>query len=175
LWAVESDLTIAELAGLIVNPLPGGFDLRHLQAFHRRIFGHIYAWAGELRTVVIAKTDMFCLPQHIGPYADEIFTQLARETHLRGLVREHFVDRLTHYLAEVNAIHPFREGNGRTQRAFFGQLAREAGWPIDWSELDADENVDASIASIRGDNRRLRTMLDRLVSGGSEGGKKGGP
>ena len=62
---------------------------------------------------------------------------------------EAITERLTHYFAEINAIHPFREGNGRIQRAFFHQLSREAGWPIDWSELDQDENVRASMASLR--------------------------
>ena len=160
---------------------PGVYDLVHLQAFHRRIFGRIYPWAGEVRTVAIAKTDMFCLPQHIEGYASSTFEELARDKHLRGLPRDSFVDRLTHYFAEVNAIHPFREGNGRTQRAFFGQLAREAGWPIDWSELDPDENTETAIASLRGDNGPLRTMLDRLIVAGTAGrtspggGVEGGP
>ncbi|GAA1017893.1 hypothetical protein Aple_027240 [Acrocarpospora pleiomorpha] len=70
---------------------------------------------------------------------------------------------MTHYFAEVNAIHPFREGNGRTQRAFFGQLSREAGWPIDWSGLDPDVNEATSMASLRGDNGPLRHLLDILV------------
>jgi cell filamentation protein len=164
LGQAEADLTTASLAVLADAPLPGQYDLAHLRAFHRRIFGRIYAWAGEIRTITIAKTDMFCLPQHIDAYASSVFEQLAREKYLCALAREPFVDRLTHYLAEVNAIQPFREGNGRTQRAFFGQLAREAGWPIDWSALDPDENTDTAVASLRGDNRPLRTMLDRLVT-----------
>jgi cell filamentation protein len=73
------------------------------------------------------------------------------------------------YFAEVNAIHPFREGNGRTRRAFFGQLAREAGWPIDWSDLDPYENTDAAMAYLRGDNRPLRMMLDALIAAGADG------
>jgi cell filamentation protein len=165
LGQAEADITTATLAVLVDARLPGAYDLAHLRAFHRRIFGRIYSWAGEIRTVTIAKTDMFCLPQHIEAYASSVFEQLAREKHLCALTREAFVDRLTHYLAEVNAIHPFREGNGRTQRAFFGQLARAAGWPIDWTGLDPNENTDTAIASLRGDNRPLRTMLDRLVNG----------
>jgi cell filamentation protein len=93
-----------------------------------------------------------------------VFSALAKEQHLRGLPRTRFVDRLTHYLAEVNAIHPFREGNGRTQRAFFDQLSRDAGWPIDWSSLNRDRNTAASIASLRGDNRPLRALLDELAA-----------
>lgn len=159
----ESAITAVAIYGLIQTPLRGSYDLAHLQSFHRRIFGRIYPWAGEIRTVSIAKTDLFCLPQHIELYSQDVFSQLAAEKHLRGLNRESFVDRLTHYFAEVNAIHPFREGNGRSQRAFFGQLTRDAGWPIDWSDLDSDENVEASIASLRGDNQPLRALLDRLT------------
>jgi cell filamentation protein len=137
-------------------------DLAHLQAFHREIFGEAYPWAGEVRVVAIAKSDS-AYPQHIEAYAAKVFKALAGERCLRGLAREEFVDRLTYYFAEVNAIHPFREGNGRTHRAFFGQLSREAGWPVDWSDLDADANTAASMASLRGDNRPLRHLLDALV------------
>ena len=74
---------------------------------------------------------MFCLPQHIETSAADIFRALRSESFLRDLERESFVARLAHYLGEVNAVHPFREGNGRTQRAFFELLTREAGssWP----------------------------------------------
>ena len=160
---VEAAVSLAAMYALGAETLPGEFNLAHLQAFHRRIFGKVYPWAGEIRTVAIAKTDMFCLPQHIEPYSREVFGSLAAENHLRGLARKHFVERLTHFFAEVNAIHPFREGNGRTQRAFFGQLSRDAERPIDWTGLDGDVNIDASIASIRGDNGPLRAMLDGLI------------
>ncbi|HTX07461.1 MAG TPA: Fic family protein [Solirubrobacteraceae bacterium] len=73
------------------------------------------------------------------------------------------MDRITHYHAELNAVHPFREGNGRTQRAFLAQLARDAGHHIAWARLHADRNVEASRASLHGDNRLLREMLNELV------------
>jgi len=82
------------------------------------LFSDLYTWAGEIRTVDIAKTGLFCMPAFIVPQTERLLARLAGESHLRGLEREHFVDRLAHYLAELNAIHPFREGNGRTQRAF---------------------------------------------------------
>ncbi|BCB86234.1 Fic family protein [Phytohabitans suffuscus] len=82
--------------------------------------------------------------------------------HLRSFHREIFGD--LYYFAEVNAIHPFREGNGRTQRAFFRQFSREAGWPIDWSDLDPDADEAASMASLRGDNGPLLRLLDGLVA-----------
>ncbi|GAA3448902.1 Fic/DOC family protein [Dactylosporangium matsuzakiense] len=112
----------------------------------------------------IAKTDPFCLPHHIEGCSAEVFDALAKERFLRGLSRSDFTARLTHYFAVVNAIHPFREGNCRAQRAFFRQLSREAGWPINWSDLDPERNADASMASLRGDNGPLHEMLDTLVS-----------
>lgn len=163
LASVEADLSKAAVADLATSELRGSYDLDHLRAFHREIFGDLYPWAGELRTVAIAKTDMFCLPQHLASYSTEVFARLAGEHYLHGLDREAFLDRLTFYFAEVNAIHPFREGNGRAQRAFFGQLARHAGWPIDWSRLDPARNTEASIVSLRGDNVPLRALLGDLV------------
>jgi cell filamentation protein, protein adenylyltransferase len=161
---VEAGLTLAALAELGIRTLPGSYDLDHLRAFHREIFGDLYPWAGEVRVVGIARTDPFCLPQHIESYAAEVFAELAKERQLRGLDRATFVGRLTHYFSEVNAIHPFREGNGRTQRAFFRQLSREAGWRLDWSNLDPKNNQDASVASLRGDNGPLHGLLDALVT-----------
>ncbi len=160
----EAALTVVAIADLSVRLLPGGYDLEHLCAFHREIFGDIYPWAGQVRRVNIAKTDLFCVYQHIETYSHEVFAALAKENHLRGLARGAFIDRLTHYFGEVNAIHPFREGNGRTQRAFFHQLCRVAGWPIDWTGLDPQANIDASVASLRGDNGPLRSALDAMVT-----------
>jgi cell filamentation protein len=83
------------------------------------------------------------------------------------LERRPFIDRLTYYLGEVNAVHPFREGNGRTQRAFFEQLAREAGYALAWQHLDAARNIEASAAIMRGDVEPMRKMLDTLVTDGN--------
>lgn len=152
------------LAQLEWDRLPGRYDVAHLKAFHRRIFGDIYEWAGNLRTVTIAKEQsLFALPEHIEPYLDRVLSELAEERLLRDLPRHEFVDRLTHYYAELNAVDPFREGNGRTQRAFLGQLAREAGHHLAWERLGGERNNRASAASLRGDNRPLQAMVDDLV------------
>jgi cell filamentation protein len=121
LQAAEREITHAALIFLRESPVSPSYDLRHLCAIHRRIFGDVYDWAGELRTVAIAKGSWFCLPQYIESSAAEIFRALHGENLLRGLPRDTFTGRLTYYLGEVNAVHPFREGNGRAQRAFFEQ------------------------------------------------------
>lgn len=166
LEAAEREITHAALILLRESPVHPTFDLSHLRAVHKRIFGDIYEWAGEIRTVAIARGDPFCLPQYIEPSAAAIFRELHGENFLHGLDRDAFAGRLAYYLGEVNALHPFREGNGRTQRAFFEQLARDAGFTLDWQHLDPSRNVEASAAIMRGDAERMRKMLDALVEDG---------
>lgn len=166
LEAAEREITHAALILLGESPVHPGYDLPHLCAIHRRIFGDIYDWAGQIRTVAIAKGSLFCLPQCMETSAAEIFRALHSENFLRDLDREAFVARLAYYMGEVNAVHPFREGNGRTQRAFFEQLAREAGYTLAWQRLDAGRNIEGSAAIMAGDTEPMRKMLDTLVSDG---------
>jgi cell filamentation protein len=161
---LEAEQTSILIAQLERTRVAGRYDLAHLRAFHRRIFGDIYEWAGELRSVAIAKDDsVFALPEHIEAYLAGVFAALAGEGHLRGLAREPFLDRITHYHAELNAAHPFREGNGRAQRAFLGQLARDAGYTLRWQRLARERNIEAARASHGGDNAPLLELLDELL------------
>jgi cell filamentation protein len=169
LEAAEREITHITLSQLSVSPVPPTYDLSHLRVIHRAVFHPIYEWAGEIRMVAIAKSHYFCLPQFIEPYAADVFGALRKENCLHGLDRAAFVDRLTHYLGEVNAIHPFREGNGRTQRVFFEQLAGDAGFGIKWQRMDPAQNVEASIAIMRGDPAPMRAMLEELVSDAAGG------
>ena len=143
----EAALTASRLVDLERRRLPGHYDLAHLRDFHRYIFADVYDWAGQLRTVSIAKGG----------------ERLATADWLRGLPRARFIGLLAEFLGDINALHPVREGNGRTQRAFFSQLAHDAGHHIDWVRMVPEENDAASIAAHRGDIEPLRAMLDRLV------------
>jgi cell filamentation protein len=165
--AAEREITHAALILLDESPVSPSYDLPHLREIHKRIFGDIYEWAGQIRTVAITKGAMFCLPQYIDSSAAVIFRQLRDEDCLRGLRRNAFVGRLAYYLGEVNALHPFREGNGRAQRAFLGQLARDAGFTLAWQHLDPLRNVEASAAIMRGDPEPMCEMLGTLVREGT--------
>lgn len=160
---LEARLTFLRGLQLASDLIAGEYDLAHPQAFHRYLFAGLYEWAGELRTVVLAKTDLFCLPEHIESYGTEILGKLAEEDRLRGLDRELFIDRLAHYLGDVNALHPFRDGNGRAQRAFFAQLATDAGYRLDWQLADPQRNTDASVAAMQGDEAPMRNLLDEIT------------
>ena len=104
----ESELTSYGLIELRRTGLAGRYALAHLQAFHCYIFGDVYGWARELRSVSIGKGDLFCLPQHLGSFSEDVFGTLARAGYLRGLDQALFVDCLTVVLADVNPRLPLR-------------------------------------------------------------------
>ncbi|MEW2557547.1 Fic/DOC family protein [Streptomyces griseorubiginosus] len=164
LAAAEADITRARLVLLAERPLPGAYDLGHLQAFHAAVFGDIYPWAGQLRTVNIAKRTPFCPARNIESYAGEVFGRLASSGHLRDLPRQEFAIQLAELYGDMNVLHPFREGNGRAQRAFLAQLSADAGYDVNWSGMDAQRNEDASVKSFLGDNSLLEQLLDELIA-----------
>lgn len=160
----EADLVATRIVDLQRTDLPGGYDLDHLQEFHELLFGDVYDWAGELRTVALGRGVPFCRPADLRAEGGRVFARLAEARYLRGLERAAFVDGLAVLFAEVNALHPFREGNGRTLRAFLGQLSRAAEHPVRWAGLEREENAVASKAAHAGDLVPLRGLLDRLVA-----------
>ena len=163
LASAEAAYTRKRLAELERRPLPGHFDLPHLQAIHRHITQDLVDWAGELRTVDIHKGFPFCRSEHLTAFATEIFKKLGAKHALRGRKRDVFVEELARFYGDLNALHPFREWNGRTQRAFMSQLAHEAGWHVAWERVDPTRNNEASFASLGGNLTPLREMLDEIV------------
>lgn len=163
--AFEADITAARLLELSQHPPAGTFDLEHLRKIHRAIFRDVYDWAGELRTVDISRGEnRFANVRQITPYAQSVFAALAKERFLRGLQPSKFSVRLAHYLSEINALHPFREGNGRVQRAFAAQLAAQAGYAIDYDGLSQEEMYSAMAAAFTGDEQPLTLLLRNRIA-----------
>lgn len=163
--AFEADTTAIRLLELSEYPIPGKFDLPHLQAIHRHLFQDVYDWAGQLRTVDISKgNSRFGNCGMIESYLGQQLQKIAGENFLIAQAPEAFIRRLAHYMGEINAAHPFREGNGRVQRAFCAQLAEQAGYFIDFAEVGRDEMVAAMIASFHGNNQPLESLLERITA-----------
>jgi len=111
----ETIFVLRKLTLLLQKQIEGKFDLAHLKAIHKFLFEDVYEWAGELRTISISKgSSMFALPLRIEPEANKLFAQLKAENYLQELALEPFIQRLAFYWGELNMLHPFREGNGRT-------------------------------------------------------------
>jgi len=147
------------------EPLPAGrMDDKHYRAIHRHLFQDVYDWAGEIRKVRIAKNgNWFCFPENIDKQMSEIFARLAKERHLKGLDKSTFAKKAAHLLAELNAIHPFREGNGRTQLSFLAVLADYAGHSFDLDKLKPQAMLKATIASFDADEGPLVGVILKLI------------
>jgi cell filamentation protein len=115
------------------------------------LFQDVYVWAGKFRTVRLGKDgSAFCYPENIAREMQRLFADLKRQRHLRGLSPEAFAAASAHFLATLNAIHPFREGNGRTQASFLTLLADRAGHPLNLDRLVPERFLAAMIESFYG-------------------------
>lgn len=140
-------------------------NLRGVQAIHYQLFQDVYDWAGQLRTINMGKGESLFLPLEFFSNGIEYFERTLKEDHyLQGLNRDQFIERLAVNFDNLNVLHPFREGNGRTQRLFWSVIARDAGWDIQWSQISAQENIDVSIQALLHVNYApLIAMFDRCV------------
>jgi len=147
------------------EPLPAGrFSLSHYLAVHHHIFQDVYEWAGKLRRIRVGKGgNWFCYPEHIRRELQQLFQKLRQKQFLRGLGRERFIREIASFLSSLNAIHAFRDGNGRTQLAFVAMLADRAGYPLQTDRLRPAQFLAAMIASFDGDEALLREELDRMI------------
>jgi len=156
----EADITAVRLLELAQNPLEGDFNLEHICKIHRYLFQDIYEWAGSIRTVDISRGESrFCNVRQIETYAATLFSSLKAEGHLQDLNKDIFAERAAHYLSEINAIHPFREGNGRVQRLFMSQLAENAGFVLSYAALSRAEMYSAMEAAFFGDEKTLAALI----------------
>jgi cell filamentation protein len=158
----EAEITNAR-AG---EPLPeGNLDFAHFCAIHHHLFQDVFDWAGTPRTVRISKQgSAFCFPEHIDAQATKLFSDLKAKNYLEKLPAKEFAENAAHFLAELNAIHAFREGNGRTQLTFFALLADRAGHTLDLEKLDPNATLHAMIASFDGDESELTAVINGLIS-----------
>ncbi|MBP2195464.1 putative adenosine monophosphate-protein transferase Fic [Pantoea cypripedii] len=159
----ELAFSAARLATLELAPRNSGMPwLCHI---HRTLFQDLYSWAGELRTVDIWRDDTpYCHCAYIEKEGNSLMSALAEEEGLAHLAQDEFVARLTHYYCEIYVLHPFRAGNGRTQRIFFEQLALHAGYLLTWDKLDRDNWRTAIRDAIEGDLTALSAQFAKVVS-----------
>lgn len=145
----ERDLSNLRARELFENPIAGRFDFQHLRDIHKYLFQDIYDWAGEVRTVDVAKGDLFCRHFAIEPEARRIFGELKQEKCPKRLNVAEFGRRLAYYFVEINALHPFREGNGRAQREFIRQLAFQNNYYLSFMGVSKERMIEASRAGLK--------------------------
>lgn len=100
------------------------FDYKHLKSLHKELFKDLYDWAGKERTVDISKPGtLFCRAMFIEEEAKRIFNNLKKDNFLKDIKdKSKFSEKLGQLFLDINMLHPFREGNGRSQRLFIGEI-----------------------------------------------------
>ena len=164
LQRLERRLTMLRILELVDKPIQGKFDLQHLCLIHRYIFQDVYDWAGGIRKVDIAKGSMFCNVKFIESQAAEIFKKLKSEDYLQGLNEENTASRLAYYFSEINALHPFREGNGRSQREFIRTLTLHIGYVINFAKVSKEEMLKASKDSFLCDYGKMEQLFKKCIN-----------
>lgn len=165
LLQAETRLAAIRLYQLQEKPIRGNFDYNHLCSIHRHIFQDLYDWAGNPRTVNIAKANLFCLVQFMPDYAQSIFPAYYNSCMRVKDSLEEFIHVFTNHYADLNALHPFREGNGRSQREFARELCLQCGYAFDLRHTNHMEMLSASIESLdKGSNTDLETIFRKCIT-----------
>jgi cell filamentation protein len=169
----EVGITTPRLAELQRAPVKGSFDISHYTNTHYAIFKGVYPFAGEFRTVELHKWSeqrqdytTFMPAEIIVPWLNRhLNEEVAKRGRFRELGRDEFVERTARLYLDLNAFHPFREGNGRTQREFLRTLGLNAGYEIQWTRIDKDgEFLDATIRSAHDKkDRSLHEQLSKAI------------
>jgi cell filamentation protein len=163
--AAELESFEVEHVGLrsVEEPPEGVFDTDHYRALHRHLFQDVFEWAGEYRTIRTSKGgNLFCLPEFIAGQMETLFERLQSPPFVPDSNPDEFVAAAADFLGELNAIHPFREGNGRTQLIFLRMLGLRAGHPFRSENVEPDAFLRAMIASFFGDTDALIDELERM-------------
>lgn len=164
LAVVEAGITTLKASELSEHPLSGNFDFAHYKAVHTYLFEPLYDWAGQIRTVDMSKKGThFAKADEIEQMAEAAFSRLKQHRSFAGLPHDDFAREAADFYNVLNLLHPFREGNGRAQRAFFTQLIRSAGYDIQFSEIDTDLLMVATIQAANGVEESLIRLFTTII------------
>lgn len=159
----ERKIVLAKLYDLRQNKKIGNFDTEHFIGIHRYLFEDIYPFAGKFRTENIAKgVFRFAEWEYIEPELEKLLEKLKDENYLKNLPKEKLANRLAFYLSELNVLHPYREGNGRTTREFIRELALKNGYILNLKKIKPKEFLEESIRSIV-DTSGLETLINNTL------------
>lgn len=140
------------------------YDLSYFKAIHYMLFSRVYNWAGKLRTIDISKNETrFCIADRIEIEANKLFQALKNQMYFMELADEQFTECIAIFYGDVNMIHPFREGNGRTQRVLFDHIALNANYTINWSMTTIEKWKEANIHAVKCDYEALQNIFKQAL------------
>ncbi|WP_079474197.1 Fic/DOC family protein [Marinococcus halophilus] len=140
----------------------GSFDEEHIRRIHRRLFSDVYAWAGEFRTVDLAKGRTSFLPAAFIDRGLRHLKESVQEKNQKTYAeREAFAEAFAPIYNDLNHIHPFREGNGRMQREFIRQLAWHHGYDMNYTPVQQKKLFEASVDD--DENKAAGALVEGLI------------
>lgn len=161
----ERIITVQATKYLKDNPIKGNFDYQHLKDIHKYLFQEVYSFAGKdrfemgiydsfgKRNAARDKVVWFADGIEVPLEAEKLFNMLKEKNNLKGLNFLQFTKEGADFFIKLNTLHPFREGNGRTQRIFMEQLALNAGYKLDLeTKIDKQEMINACEDGMLGKN-----------------------
>lgn len=157
------------LSNLYIKPIVGNFDVNHYLKIHEILFQNLYSFAGKFRDENISKKGIpFCRPEFIYDNLKVLLEQMNKKSYAIKS-EEELIDYLAYYYSEINIVHPFREGNGRTQREFFRELVLElnnrinfGNYEIDFSQLSETDKKVLILGSIEGATKGTTEYLKQF-------------
>ena len=145
----EEEITSLKQYMLMESPIKGRFTKTQLINIHRFLFGDIYSFAGHIRREQISKGNTLFFPPHlIDPELDKVFSKLHNDKMLYETDRKKQIKHLSYFMSELNIIHPFREGNGRSIRELIRCMALHYGFSLDWSHVNRNTMLNAAVRSV---------------------------
>lgn len=164
LAAIEQSVTSMLIAKASIEIPFENVDFNYYKNLHKYVFSDIYDWAGTVRKVDMSKKGTnFCSADKIEELGTRIFERLKQNEYLKIFSDDKFIIEFTNLYCDLNILHPFREGNGRIQRLFLSMLVSSLGKRLDFSEIDADELMIATIRSVSGDVFMLQDIFRELI------------
>lgn len=160
----EKNITSVSIAKALIEIPFKDVDFNFYKYLHHYVFSDIYEWAGNIRTVNMSKKGTnFCPVEEINAKAERIFNRLNNNKYLSIYSGNEFIDEFTELYCDLNILHPFREGNGRIQRLFLTMLLKSLGKTLDFSHIDKDILMLATIKSISGDIFLLHDIFSENI------------
>lgn len=159
----ERQMVSFKLATIRKHSMPEKFNANRLKYIHNYLFCDIYDFAGKYREENITK-DNFMFAQY--EYLRENVNKILDKININELINMTFEEKIkniSYYMTELNVLHPFREGNGRTIREFIRQLLQALGLEIDFSKIKYEEIIRVSKLAVIDDTEQVELLRKSII------------
>lgn len=147
--------------GVLLDGLPERPDFEYLRSIHHRLFQDTLPFAGRIRDVDAQAEGVlaYCRPDFIRPELDRLYRQLESTDYLRGMDKPEFSAELAERWGDLTMIHPFRDGNTRSQSLYIDALSARAGYQVEWSRANVDDLRAARLHAAAGNSHYLKNWI----------------